>query len=335
MKWFSKKEEEIAEFYFNDFRKYQEQDLNMLDTQLKKVIPSAALELGGDYQITISPDGIRSKFFLTEYLVKNAPKDLKYNWKFHGFRMASNINFEFRMNDVTVSAQEVMVQTEYDSSANLFHLSFYEQTLSKLDDNNAISLFYLLLDNSIGENYTTIYAGRLENSKSPLANGIPLNNLKQHIEETLSNAEKNIVADVCQVTTAYELQPQESNEMRKDIFFGFTNTISLVQEYYAKEDETYQMYVTHGIKPAFLSFFCDMDLKDAVAKRTEIADRIQCIPYGALIGEAVGAGVLYIDLLLYDKDKFLEEATTILREFPFDFYISDFNTKDTNTRAIK
>lgn len=135
------------------------------------------------------------------------------------------------------------------------------------------------------------------------------------------------------VYATYKFNPQENEELRYDIVVGHTCFRELLAEYYDNVVETFDNINRFGAQAVFIAFPYENTEKAAgneiLVFRNDLADRIEEVlkaeGLGILLGQALGTGTCYIDLLLYDVPMSIKRIAALLHKYPrYSFYLSDF-----------
>lgn len=293
--------------------------------------------MGGDHEFTFSVEGWPDLFFLYSYVVSRMPDSLKGKWKFFPFNPGKQEPFRFKMYDTDVDMMDVQVAASYQEETNDFILTYYEKNLCALPEDKSWNVFYIMAEIMLGEGVTFQYIKTVEKAEKPQAGMIALPELRKHIEETLQAHDKKFIENPKDVYTTYKFAPKEAEEelpLRYDVVIGSTCLNSLVAEYYQNTTELFDHINSFGAQAVYLNFphhnGKDEDASSVLNFRHDLEDRINdeiLVPegLGQLLGGATGTESSYIDLLVFDFNRFAEKVRVLLQEYPqYSFYLSDF-----------
>lgn len=332
--WFLQNEAELSEMV----EKRGEYDADTIVEFINKgtslIAEDVHFNIGGDYEFTFSIEGNSHLFYLYPYLISRMPETLKGKWHFFPFNQGTDSTFEFQMYGVRVDMAEVNVAVDYNEEQNDFAISFYEENLCSLQEDQSYNAFYIMMEIMLGEGISYQYISEVKRLDKSVEGMIPLPELRNHIIETLNLHGKEVFDNPQDVFISYQLEPEDNEELRYDVVVGSTNFSSLVSQYYQNNTELFDNINHFGARAVFIAFPYEDDGADrrneVLNFRYDLEDRIEneiLKPegLGLLLGGASGTGSYYMDFLLYDVSAFLEKVVPLLREYPqYLFYLSDF-----------
>jgi len=336
-KWFKQNEEKINDFIQNT-NKYTPDDITgFIGEGVEKVVDDAYFEVGGKNEFSFSTGGKHYLFYLLPYLVSKIPNDLKYKWIFSPYKLGGMPgDFGFRKDDSTISISDIEILVGYDNEKNIFYVGFYNEALNEMPENQAYSMFLILLDAVIGENIVEMYIGPIDRLKEKKGKMINLTELASHIENKLKENDKELFRNPSECYSGYELKPLQTKNLRDDVYVGTTCYFDTIKEFYNKDDERpiYAAMNKCGAKISFISYeYENEEPKTALITRNEILDRIEGEilgekdsgkEIGMILGSATGTERFYIDILLYDEIKFLATINNVLKDYNYKFSYSEF-----------
>lgn len=336
-KWFAENEEKIHEYIRNSDKYSPNEITEFVGKGVEKVVNDAYFEIGGKNEFSFSTGGKHYLFYLLPYLVSKIPSNLKYKWIFSPYKLGGmSGDFGFRKDDSTISINDVDILVGYDTEKNIFYIGFYNEGFNDMDDNQAYSMFLILLDAAIGENIVEMYVGPIDRLKEKKGKMIKLPELGNYIEEKLKENNRELFRNPSECYSSYELKPIENGNLRDDVYIGTTCYFDTIKEYYGKtnENQTYDSLNTCGAKAAFISYDYNNDSPQTELNiRNEILDRIENEilgekdsgkEIGMILGSATGLKKFYIDILLYDETKFLTAVNSVLKDYDYQFSYSEF-----------
>jgi len=337
-KWFAENEVRFIPY----FEKPQETDptttRELLSEGINRIIEDLPFEFGGRYEINFSANGRRELAFLTFYLARNLPDALADRWTVTPLKPAVGEGFKIGMFDKTLGFDDVLVGIEPEGN-DRFSLRFYNNILDDMDENNAYFFFFILLDAALGEAISISHIEGVDKADTTEEGMIPLSQLLDTIAAELEKEDKEPNTNPCEYYVGYSGTPDEDADpsalpLRHDIIAGFTCQQRLMDEYYSEDHNSFDLYTEAGAKAGFIWYFHEHDeIRDALDERNEITDRIieeilgepdTGKELGLSIGQAMGPTRGYMDFLLYDEHAFLQKVGSVLKDYDYTFYYSDY-----------
>ncbi|MCL2149247.1 MAG: SMI1/KNR4 family protein, partial [Methanomassiliicoccaceae archaeon] len=335
--WFSKNEERLSEItQRRDFGSNEEDAVNMniefINEGVSLISEDIKFNVGGDHEFTFAIDGDYAMFFVLPYVTANMPE--KYRGKWHFFPCMQGTHgesFGFRMCGAAVETDRVMVSAAA-SGNGVADIRFHAKEWASLEESDRYTAFFVLLDITVGEAMANICLGDIEWADAPSHHMFPLTQLEEWIRENL--CEDGQPPDPLQRIFAFEREP-EGDGPRDDVFAGYASYMNFMQEYDEGEDAAYQRVAALGAKPMFLFYNYDRDStgEEVLNERQSIMDDIEGKvlgepgsgrEIGIVLGGASGRSYMYIDLLLYDEQAFMEKAREMFAASPFMVFGKEF-----------
>lgn len=306
--------------------------IKSVDDILSIAFTKAFFELGvndeGKYELILTPEGDRAKLFQLEYWLKQAPEVLSKKWNFYSSKPAkAKGDFAISMYNTTLSSEDVVLYYKIDVEHQKLLLRVDSPSLMRLDQNQKYSIFFVYLDQLIGESYTMEYVGSIDFVSPGKAKGfekIDAMGLKGLMDRIIVENDWFKVEDILERTAGYEMTPSKAKDwqLREDVYVGFSSCFPVLNAFFHKSSELFAGFNSDGIISGFL-FFENINLpKDRIIPlRAEIEEQIITLAKAEnvadLIGGATGFYFSYIDFIIYDIDAFLVIAQEVLTKYKF------------------
>ncbi len=328
-KSFSEEEYQIREMMDNKVE--GETLLNFVDSILKIAFDKVYFEMGknseGKYELILTPEGDRARLMLLHYWLQYAPQELWQKWNFYSSKPGkANSGWGMRMFGVDLVSEDVTLYAEPDNDKNKINLEVYSPKLMELDENQRYSMFFIFLDQFIGELYTMEYIGYIDFVENPSdKKGVRIEELQPMIDNNINSNGWPKFENPTEIYSGYRMEPTEKEgwTLREDIFSGYTSCTPLLNDFYNGESQRFDEAAENGVRFGFL-FFENVNVprENIVNFRGDIEDKIvaQTVPYGIAnsLGGATGFHFSYIDFIIYDYDAFISIAKEILAGYDFD-----------------
>lgn len=343
--WFTENEVELSRMVRERSEYDSEQVVQFVSEGTNLISDDAHFNLGGDYEFTFSIEGNTDLFYLYPYLISRLPEQFKDKWHFFPYNQGTDSTFSFMMYGVEVNMANVRVAVEYQEEQNNFDILYYEQGLCSLPENQSLNAYYIMMEIMLGEGLSYQYISNVERAEALSEDMIPLPELRKYIADTLKAHEKEVYENPREVYSVYNLEPEDNEELRYDVFTGSTCFEPLVAQYYNGNTELFDHISQFGAKAAFIAFHFggeqEVDRKEILDFRYMLEDRmeselLQPEGLGMLLGGAMGIGICYIDLLLFDEATFVEKVIQLLQDYPqYSFYLSEYRREGQLYRLSK
>lgn len=323
---FSQEEAEVRSMMDN--KADSESLLSFVESILSIAFNEIYFEMGinGDnkYELILTPEGNKTKWIQIDYWLKMAPQQLSEKWNFYSSKPAiGDENFEFGMYDISVKAKEVVIACKTDTERRKIDLEVHAPKLMGLDENKRYSMFFILLDQFIGEINTMQNIGYIDFVETePEGNAVTIDKLKAIVNDTVKENEWSSADEPLGTYSSYQLEPNRNEGwvLREDIFIGSTVCVPALNAFLKHENDFFEEYEKNGMVYGFLFYDnTDVPREEIVPFRGEIEDKIlaaaapQRIADG--IGGATGFRFSYMDFIIYDKEAFLKIAKDVLSTY--------------------
>lgn len=319
--------------------------IKFVDDILSVAFHKAFFELGindqGKYELILTPEGDRAKLFQLEYWLKQAPAVLSEKWNFYSSKPAkAKGDFSISMYDTTLSADSVSLYYEIDEKHQKVNLQVECLPLMKLEENKKYSLFFIYLDQLIGEAYTMEYIGTIDFRVSGKGlKKVAATDLRKLMDDTIEAKNWFRIENICERCAGYEMVPSKAKDwqLREDIYIAYSSCFPVLNAFYNKSTELFGNFYADGVVFGFL-FYENINVpKDRMVPfRTEIEDQILKEAKAANVADSIGGATgfyfSYMDFIVYDIDAFLAIAKEVLVKYKFkDVGFSNFIFGDTPT----
>lgn len=325
---FSEKESEVRKRI--DDKEDRDALIKFVDDILSIAFHQAFFQLGvndaGKHELILTPEGDRSKLFQLEYWLKQAPAALLEKWNFYSSKPAmAKGDFSVSMYDTTLSTESITLYYQVDEQRQKINLQVECLPLMKLDEHKKYSIFFIYLDQLIGEAYTMEYIGSVDFvMKGKGQTKIGAADLKKLMDDTIEAQGWFKTEHISERCAGYEMTPSKAKDwqLREDVYVAYSSCFPVLNAFYAKSTELFGHFYADGVVYGFL-FYESINLpKDKlIAVRTEIEDQIlkraEKESVARSIGGATGFYFSYIDFIIYDMDAFLVIAKEVLANYVF------------------
>jgi hypothetical protein len=320
---FTEEEKEVREMMDNKVE--GETLLKFVDNILSIAFNTVYFEMGinneGKYELILTPEGDKAKLLQLHYWLKMAPGHLWKKWNFYSSKPGvGKSNFGLTMFDISVDKDDVTIGYVLDSEREKLNIEVYAPKLMPVEENKRYSMFFILLDQFIGEINTMQYVGYIDFVEiPPVGNVVQIDEFKETIENTITEQQWLAVKDPAQVYTGYRLEPNESEgwKLREDAYIGATSCIPVINSFLNRDEEFLSYFEKDGLTYGFVFYEnSTIEQEQMVPFRSAIEDKITSITSSQgiadTIGGATGFHFSYIDFIIYDKNMFLEIAKDVL-----------------------
>lgn len=260
---------------------------------------------GEGHSFTISPGGIPSRCFLVDYWYSKVPQ--LEGWTFYPSRQASHDPgvFKVRMGKVEVTAASLWLTPQIDLENEAIDIVAWSPLFAEIDENEAITFLFLLLDDALGEDIVSRCIGAIEIGDGKLTESIPVSELPEFVDDTF---EKHHWSQDRTWGCTYNQDGQEGDFPRSDIFVGSTRDIDIIRSYNSQRGPFEHPLSDSGVDLIFLQLpAAILPEENAVHFRGTIEDaldeRLDFYDSGHVFGGAMGSSACYIDLVLFDGSR--------------------------------
>lgn len=329
--WKSFFEEEIQIREMMDNKVEGDTLLNFVDNILQLAFNKVYFEMGvnkeGKYELILTPEGNRVKLMQLHYWLQQAPEHLKEKWNFYSSKPAhGSPGSSISMFGININEEDITIYPAINDEKFKINIEVYSPKLMQLDENKRYSLFFIYLDQFIGEAYTMEYIGYIDFvEEKQTKQSVKISNLKEIIDNSIEENGWTKFENPCEIYSGYRMEPSENENwtLREDIYSGYTSCTPILNEYYSGDNKTFEEFKEDGVYFGFL-FFENINVprENIVNFRGEIEDKItaetiQCGVANSL-GGATGFHFSYIDFIIFDYDAFLKIAQDILASYNFE-----------------
>lgn len=271
---------------------------------------------GEKFDLILSSEGDPVLMFKLVYFKSQAPQSVFENWNIIIGRQRSNDQYEFQMYNkrITMSDVSVFVENKEDSQ---YGITIYHKDIAALlkeDEDKAYSLVSVLLDQAIGEIPAMKYIAYLDILEKSLENEtVRLNDLNNYLQQQVTKEQLEAWDEpesICERYTVYELESQDSDEARSDIFVGSTCCPRIVNAYLSDNSYYEEMFDEDGANIGFV-FYSLEGIENVLDYRDEIIEELEKTNNFVFIGGATGTQYGYIDFIswnLYKTINAIKEA---------------------------
>lgn len=328
-KSFSDEESQIREMMDNEVE--EETLLNFVDSILQIAFTKIYFEMGmsndGKYELILTPEGDRVRLMQLHYWLQYAPQHLWEKWNFYSAKPPhGKAGATIMMYDIKLEEKDIFIYPEIDKDRNKVNIEIYSPKLMGLDESKRYSMFFVYLDQFIGEVYTMEYIGYIDFVDETLdKKSILISTLKSLIDKAIESNSWPRFDNPYEVYSGYRIDPNEKEgwKLREDIFSGYSSCTPILNEYYSGKSESFDEAKENGVRFGFL-FFENVNVprENVVTFRSGIEDKIisEIAPYGIAnsIGGATGFHFSYMDFIIYDYDVFISVSKNILATYGFE-----------------
>lgn len=328
---FSQEEAQIREMIDN--KAEGETLINFVDSVLQIAFDKIYFEMGvndeGKYELILTPEGDRTRLMQLHYWLQYAPEHLWEKWNFYSTKPAhGKPGATMVMYDTKIAEEDITIYPQTDTERSKINIEIYSPKLMALDENKQYSMFFIYLDQFIGELYTMEYIGYIDFVKEELNKpAVKISELKEVIDKAINANEWPLFDNPCEIYSSYRMEPNENEgwTLRQDIMSGYTSCTPILNDYYNGKTEHFDEAKENGVIFGFV-FFENLNIprENIVNFRSEIEDKIvaQTKPYGVAhsLGGATGFHFSYIDFIIFDYDAFMNVVKDILAGYNFEEY---------------
>ena len=317
--------------------------LSFTESILKTAFNEISFQIGigaiGKYELTLSPEGDRTRLIQYYYWYKHAPTKLKNKWIFHpskpAFKDCTDKGTE--LFGITLSCSDLILYPKIDNQISKIELFVYCPKLQQLSDSKKYSMFFLFLDQHIGEAYSIEYISNIQFITHKLGEQeINIGQLKGLIDRSIKLFDWVQSINPLDCYYSYSATPNISNDwkLREDISGGYSSCPTPIYSYHSLNNECFEKYEKDGIIFAFL-FYENSDLTNdqLVDRRTSIKNQIaEVVPQNNIAdctGGAIGFHFSYIDFIIYDLQAFVSSVKEVVKQHNFEEVGISFFSTDT------
>ncbi|NDW17856.1 hypothetical protein D0T53_02855 [Dysgonomonas sp. 216] len=302
--------------------------VNFVNSILNIAFEDPFFEMGvndeGKYELILTPEGDRARLLELHYWHQMAPESLSEKWNFYSTKPGHpNSNFGIQMYDISLSKDDVVIYYEIDEERPKINLQVYSPKLMELDEDQRFNMFFIFLDQFIGELYTMEYIGYIDFTDEELnGNVVSLSDFKNLIVKIADEKEWPKYENPYDVYSSYKMKPTEKKEwsLREDVMIGYTACIPMLNAFFNGDNDFFNKFKADGVDFGFIYYEnINVPQKEMVPFRSEIEDKIMAIAeerhIANSLGGATGFHFSYIDFIIFDKDAFIDVVKNVLSEY--------------------
>lgn len=309
----------------------EQTDLQMLVSRMKSLVDlafnDANFEIGRKekYELTLTPEGDRSKLFLIEYWRRCAPNELASNWNFYSSKQAigKGRDIELKIYGMDIGKDDYLICPKVDEDRHKVDLEVFSPKLMNIDEDKRYSVVFISLDQYIGELYVMEHIGKVDFVDDLSSDGITMGDLKERIDSLIEEMRWGRCEDPCQCFTSYKMKPNLTSrwDFREDVLVGTTSCIQVLNDYYFNSSDHFDSAFENGAIYGFIFYDnTTVPRNEVVTLRADIEDdlsvRLSNRTDADVIGGATGLHYSYIDFIVYDMSSFMQTVDLVLSEYP-------------------
>jgi len=267
------------------------------------------------YELVMSGEGDLTTIFMISYCMAHTPEEISEKWIFHGTRPRLEGDFGIEMHGISLSAEDFLIYPALNKTNKKVDISIYCSKFKGLSEEKKQELMFIYLDSLIGETYTIAYIGKIDllGSKKIFKKHITLANLYQYIEEIIKENGWEKINDPCEWGCVYEQKSEDTEEVRNDIFIGYSNNMDIIRHFYTNKS-WFKEILNTGVSFGFLYYDnTEISTERLAEYRGEFEERVvealQTINVATLIGGGTGIKNSYIDFIIFDEAEFISLIT--------------------------
>lgn len=269
----------------------------------------------GSHSLTLSPEGILPRQFLTDYWLSQAPQFPR--WIFHSSRQASKFSGgEIRIGPHSFTRDATWVSTFVDEQEEELDITLWHPLFSEIDEKLRGTVGFLWLDEMLGEHGTCMWIGEIKFSDNRLREAIPIAELPELIAQTAAEQgwKKLPPGQSCSV---YQLPEPNESYLRSDTIAGTTCCMPVIHDYLEHRGKSENPLKNKGADFLFAAFSSGhLRPGEESASRGELEDALASVLTkncdGQVIGGATGIRNSYIDVVAFDPPAATESMRKVL-----------------------
>ncbi len=315
-RWFERHSDKMESL--NNGKKRDMNKLNNLLAQGVQIIgDDVYYNIGGDNELTFCVEERTECHYLYPWLVASMPDSLRTKWTVYPCKQPSKPDFGLRIFDRDINVADIKYSAKFDSERRYFILTCYQPDLVGLSETECVQALYLILELILGEGVAYNYIGEVylaDNDKGMT----PVGDLSEAVKATVESNGIEYHTEPYMPFYTYQGNPdQNSKSVRSDIIAGTSRYMALNNDYLNRERNIYDSLAEKGASAIMLILTQPegMETNDFLELRYKVEDYLTSLfdssaQKGMLLGGAYGAsGLAYIDILLFDANKFLSDIS--------------------------
>lgn len=287
----------------------------------------------GKYELIMTPEGNKVRYMQLYYWLQMAPPLLGENWNFYASKPANpDSGFDLDMFDITLKNEDITLYCHVNYEQKKINLQVYSPKILSLDEEQQYGIFFIMIDEYIGELYTMEYIGYIDFIDSEFEEDeededvvLKLSELKTFIDTVIENEKWEKETNPAHLFQGYEMKPKQDDDwkLREDVAIGISSCFPALNAFYKKDDALFKEMKQDGIVLGFLFYNNTQIPRDKVVTfRSSIEDKILEIVQSEKIADSIGGATgfhfSYMDFIIYDIDAFKNIAKQVLAEYKFE-----------------
>ncbi len=301
----------------------------LLDIAFKDVAFEAGYN-GSQYELVLCGEGNVSRLLKYLYWRDKAPRELWERWNFVVGRRPARTWQPLRAGGELVNGEDTLYWAVPEANETL-GVELYSPALARLkagkDPAEALRAASELLEQALGEVAALRHLAWLDVLEEPrTAAGTALDQLRGQMARMFCQGDEALLdqADLLAAEYhSYRCDPtqRENWVLRQDVIAGSSCCGALVRSYYRNDETLMDDHQADGVICGFL-FYSNEGIpeEEQVALRGRLEDQLaeESGDCARILGGAVGFAYSYIDCMCFDLKAFLNAASDLLNQYPFE-----------------
>lgn len=331
--WFCENELKLSELSENCER-YPSEITSFISEGMDSITNDVDCILEKDFKLTFVLNSNSYLFYLLPYLISKAPQQIQDKWHI-SISASESRSLRASRSIYGILIEEVKLTFNYDPKSNKFDLYYYSEDFLPMEVDEANMLFSKMLKVLLSENILRLYINTVAVSHAPTDDMFSALQLSEKLSNTLKLYGKEMIENPSNIRVAYTFTNADTDKLRYDIISGSTSLLDSVAEYHSDVRNTYMNMENSGAKLVYLFYVWPMemdrnrlfdlryDFEDYLIEEI-LGEKGSSREIGISLGSAGGSMYEYIDLLIYDMPEFFKRIDSMLKNYQFGFYLSDF-----------
>lgn len=294
---------------------------------------------GRGHSFTLSGEANRHKQFITEFWRTQAPQ--LDGWTFYSAKQPSGEldGWVLEVGGNRFAPLEFWLAPSLQPDEEKIDIVAWHPLFSQLEERDQWGVFFLVLDEVLGEVGTQTWIGEIKMGTQRLADSMPIKELPQFIEKTKVETGWNKHSPT-ETWSTYQFPEPHDRFPRADVIAGSTRHLTLLGEHLEAEGNMDDPLEGLGADFVFVQFDAAfLPEGEETAARGNIEDALEAAleaaNAGITLGGAHGTRFAYVDLLLFDGERSLNLVRDVLvREGLPKGTAIEFFAKSQRTRRI-
>lgn len=263
------------------------------------------------------------QYMINEYIVKNAPRDLRFDWKFYSSLQPVDdadvfLNNTEQFRDIGI--ENIKVKPSFNPESHRIDLYLSSRKFAGYRDAELESIMYYGLPHILGERVLEYHVGKLSFGEEDAEQSIPLMEIRDAIER-MTRSNGYVFQPTLNLTFINEYDvPGGVDDRRTDVdkmYSEFPMYINLIGQFGRAEID--QRLKSFGVEYLILEYDVknpeDVSLERAYLQK-EIRDllgRRDGHEIGNILFSSYGKKHIYFDVLVFDPLRFQSEYKNVLK----------------------